>query len=364
MKTSIIYSKELKNYDFGPGHPFRSDRFESFLKLYEQTLACDPNFQLIENNQLATDQQLQLWHSREYIQAIKAASAGIELPELFRFVSHDNINPLTMSFPAGIEQAARAIVKNSMLAVDYVQQGKSKKAVSLGGGLHHAMAGYGEGFCVYNDVVIAVRYAIQEYNLKRVLVLDTDAHAGNGTCAAFYSDPQVLFIDLHQRGIYPGTGSTEEIGEGAGRGFTVNMALEDGTGDRAYELIFDELIGPLALEFKPEMIVRYGGCDPHFSDSITGLGLTLQGLRMIAGKVNLLSSELCEGRSVDLICSGYNPSVLAKAWLTLVATLGGSELRFEERPPRLRSPDDAQIQTLIASVKKNLRPYWKCMHHV
>jgi len=235
------------------------------------------------------------------------------------------------------------------------------KAVSIGGGLHHAKAGYGEGFCIYNDVVIASKYAIKEYGVERILILDTDAHAGNGTCEAFYADPRVLFIDLHQKGIYPGTGWVEEIGEGKGKGFTLNVPLESGTGDSAYENIFDEIISPLAREFQPRLIIRNGGSDPHFADSLTGLGLTLAGFRMIGSKVRQLGAELCDGRSVDLICSGYNSDVLPKAWISLIAGLSGIEIELDEPFPGAGNPKTAEIGNVIDAVRKNLKPYWKCM---
>jgi len=358
MKTAIIYSNKLKNYDFGLGHPFRSDRFDSFLKLYGEKLGDDKNFELVENDGLAGDEELRLWHTEEYIQVAKAASAGIEVSNIFNFISQDNINPLTRSFPKGIEEAARAVVKSSIMAVDYVQQGKSEKAVSVGGGLHHAMSGYGEGFCVYNDVVIAVKHAIAKYNLERILILDTDAHAGNGTCKAFYSEPRVLFIDLHQGGIYPGSGFIDEIGEGKGKGFTVNFPLEAGTSDNAYELIFDEVIFPLAREYKPEMIVRYGGSDPHFADGLTNLGLTLDGFKMIGEKVREIS-KLCNNRAVDLVCSGYNPNVLSKGWLTLIASLSGVEVKLEEPVSDIKTQRLGETKNLIKKAKENLEPYWK-----
>jgi len=359
MKTIIIYSNELKNYDFGEGHPFRSDRFEKFLELFREKLGKDERFKLIENITLATDGELKLWHSKDYIKAMKDASQGKTVSNLFRFISGDNVNPSTKKLPQGIEEGARAVVKNSLLAIDYIQQRKTEKAVSIGGGLHHATSGYGQGFCVYNDVVIAAKYAIEKYNLKRILILDTDAHAGNGTSEAFYSDPKVLFIDTHQRGIYPGTGSVDEIGEGKGKGFTVNLPLEVGTGDKAYELIFDEIIFPLAREYKPQMIIRYGGSDPYSNDGLTDLGLTLDGFKMIGKKVRELSSELCDNRSVDLICSGYNLEVLPKVWLTLVAAISGVKINFKESAPDIKNRRITETRNLINKVKEKLVPYWK-----
>lgn len=359
MKTIIIYSDELKKYDFGEGHPFRSDRFEKFLELFKEKLGKDKHFELLENITLANDEELELWHSKDYIKTIRAASQGKDVSNLFRFISGDNVNPSTKKLPQGIEKGARAVVKNTLLAIDYNQQRKTEKAVSIGGGLHHAMSDYGEGFCVYNDVVIAAKYAIEKYKLKRVLILDTDAHAGNGTCKAFYSDPKVLFIDTHQEGIYPGTGSVDEIGEGKGKGFTVNLPLEAGTGDKAYELIFDEIIFPLAREYKPQMIIRYGGSDPYFDDELTSLGLTLDGFEMIGKKVRELSRELCENRSVDLLCSGYKIEVLPKIWLALVAAISGVKIDFKESVPDIRDRKIAETKHLIKKAKGKLAPYWK-----
>jgi len=361
MKTVVVFSDELKNYDFGPGHPFRADRFDSFLKLYDEKLGQNKSFELVENNEPVEDEELERWHKKDYIQAIKAASTGVTIPDLFRFISHDNVNPATGEFPEGIEKAARIIVKNSILAFDYVMQGESEKAVSVGGGLHHAKPGYGEGFCVYNDVVIAVKHAIEKYNLQRVLVLDTDAHAGNGTCEAFYSDEKVLFIDLHQKGIYPGTGSADETGAGEGAGFTVNFPLAAGTGNRAYELIFDEIILPLAREFEPQIVIRYGGSDPHPADEITQLGLTLDGFKMIGRKVREISG-LCSNKSVDLICSGYKPDVLSKVWLSLITSLSGVDIELEDPAPGIGFGAMVnETRSLMERVRKNLSPYWNCM---
>ena len=358
MKTAIIYSEELKNYDFGAGHAFGSDRFENFLKLFKEKLGNNKKFELIKNNELATDEELELWHTKDYIRVLGAASKGLVLANLSRFISQDNRDFRTGNFPKGVEKAARAAVKNSILAVDFVQQQRYEKAVGIGGGLHHAMPSYGEGFCVYNDVVIAVKHAIKKYSLERVLILDTDAHAGNGTSKAFYSDRKVLFIDLHQKGIYPGTGFINEIGEKEGKGFTVNLPLETGTSDRAYELIFDELILPLTKEYRPQMILRYGGSDPYFSDELTSLGLTLDGFKMIGKKVKEMS-KLCNNEVVDLICSGYNPDILPKVWLTLIASESGVEIEFEELVPDIKNQGFSQTKNLIKKLKENLKPYWK-----
>jgi acetoin utilization protein AcuC len=364
MKTGIIYSNKLKNYDFGSGHPFRGDRFESFMSYFNTELSESGKFEILLNEEAASDNDLELWHTKDYIQAMQRASAGLEVSNLLNYISGDNVNPLTRQFPLGIETAARVIVKNAILACELVQEGKYEKAVSIGGGFHHAKPGYGEGFCVYNDVVISAKYAIRKYALERILILDTDAHAGNGTCQAFYSDPRVLFVDIHQKYIYPGTGYEDEIGEGKGKGYTVNVPLPPYASDEAYKFVFNELIFPLVEEFNPQFVIRNGGSDPHPSDQITQLGLTLDGFRYIGKSVREIA-EICDGKEADLVCSGYKPQVLSRAWSALIAGLAGVDISLEEPfPLRIKKTQMlGEAKKLVKKVKRNLKPYWRNIRH-
>jgi len=356
----ILYSDELRNYDFGPGHPFRGDRYERFMTYFKETLKKSGEFEVVMNDEPASDADLSLAHEKEYIQTMQKASIGTPIPDMWRFMSGDNVNPRTRNLPLGIEHAARVVAKNSMLAYDLVQEGRYEKAISLGGGLHHAKPRYGEGFCVYNDVVIAARHLIERHGLRRILILDTDAHAGNGTCEAFYSDPKVLFIDLHQKFIYPGTGYEDDIGEGDGKGFTVNVPLPAFTGDDAYRLVFDEIVFPLAQEFNPQIIIRNGGSDPHPSDEITQLELTLEGFKYVGASVREIA-EICDGKEVDLICSGYKPEVLSRAWTALISGLADVEVKIEEPLPLKTRKNQMleEVEGIIKRVKENLHPYWQ-----
>ncbi len=361
MKIGIIYSDKLKNYDFGLGHPFRGDRFSSFMSYFRTKLSKSGRFKVFLSDEPVSNKDLELWHTKDYIQAMQKASAGARVSNLLRYISLDNINPTTRQFPVGIEPAARVIVKNSIIACEMVQEEKCEKAVAIGGGLHHAKPSYGEGFCIYNDVVISVKHAIRKYALERVIILDTDAHAGNGTSQAFYSDPKVLFIDIHQKGIYPGTGNEDEIGEGKGKGYTVNVPLPPYANDEAYKFIFDELIFPLVEEFNPELVLRNGGSDPHPSDKITQLGLTLEGFRHIGKSVKEIA-KICDGKEVDLICSGYKPQVLSRAWSALISGLAGVDISLEEPFP-LRTEERQlleQIKNTVEKIKRKIEPYWKC----
>jgi acetoin utilization protein AcuC len=360
VKVGIVFSDKLKNYDFGPGHPFRGDRFDIFMSFFNKRLKTSGVFEVVYNDEVASDPDLMLWHTEDYIHVMEKAAKGVKVSDLFRYISSDNINPLTGGFPLGLESVARVIVKNSLLACDFVLVEKFNKCVSVGGGLHHAKASFGEGFCVYNDVVICAKHAIERRCLERVLVLDTDAHAGNGTCQAFYADARVLFVDLHQRSIYPGTGYEDEVGKGKGKGFTVNVPLPPYAGDEAYRYVFDELVFPLVNEFEPQLVIRNGGSDPHPSDKITQLGLTLKGFKYIGDSVRKIA-EICDGKEVDLICSGYRPEVLSSAWSAIISGLAGVEIVLDEPfdlgTPKYRMLD--MVKKTVKQVKRNLKPYWK-----
>ena len=367
MAFAILYRQELREYDFGPGHSFRGDRYAMFPQFLRENLPEDDNYRILEAEP-ATDEDLRLICQEEYINFTReyyhAASVGLSYTgRVFQFHSLDNI---PAGRPGKVEEAARLIIGQARMACDLVQGGKFKKAVSIGGGMHHAKPDYGEGFCLYNDVAFGGLYLMKEYGLDRILILDTDAHAGNGTAAYFYDEPGVLFIDLHQdpRSLYPGTGFAHQIGVGSGRGFTINIPMPVYAGYDSYQLAFDSIVEPVAREFNPQIIIRNGGSDPHFADGLTSLGLPVRGFRMLGERVREMA-ELCDGKVVDLIASGYNKKVLPYAWLALISGLAGIELEIDEpEPVPLRFGADsslAQMERVVEEVKGQLRDYWRCL---
>lgn len=366
MKFAVIYHKDSYKYGFGKGHPFNGERFRNFFDFFiGRFSAFRDNFEVISPAP-AGQELLELVHSKEYIEVITAASRGKMFPDIFRYVSADNVSPVTGYIPLGIEEGARVVVGIAALAGELVVEGKYAKAIGIGGGMHHAKPDYGEGFCFYNDIAVCARNLKRKYGLKRILVLDTDAHAGNGTMDIFYDDPEVLFIDIHQdpRTVYPGTGYVHEIGKGKGEGFTVNLPVLPRTGNKAYEYLFEEVIFPLAAEYKPEAIIRYGGSDPHHMDELTSLGLTIDGFRMIGSKVSELAGELTSGTSVDLLLSGYNPVVLPYVWLALISGLLGLDIDLSglnEEPGPGQDSRLGETRDMVNELKRHLKKYWKCM---
>ncbi|MFC2005837.1 histone deacetylase family protein [Chloroflexota bacterium] len=367
MAFAILYRQELREYDFGPGHPFRGGRYGIFPQFLQENIAEDDNYRILEA-EWATDEDLIIICQKDYIDFTKdfykAANLGLSYPGQFsRFHSGDN-SPIGK--PGKVEEAARLVIGQAKMACELVQRGKFEKVVSIGGGLHHAKPASGEGFCLYNDVAFCGMYLMHEYKLERILILDTDAHAGNGTSEYFYEEPRVLFIDLHQDpgSLYPGTGFAHQIGSGNGKGFTINIPMPVYAGYDSYQLAFKSIVEPVTQEFNPQIIIRNGGSDPHFDDGLTNLGLPVSGFRMIGEKVREMAS-ICDDKVIDLIASGYNEKVLPYAWLALISGLAGIDLSIEEPEPipQRFSTDSSFTQTekVIGEVTRQLKDYWSCL---
>ena len=370
MAIAILYSDELREYDFGPGHPFRGDRYELFISFLKQHVPEKGNYCLIKAEPAADADLLQICSqdyvnfSRDYFRA--AHSGSLDHVKFGLYHSMDN---MPFNTPGNLEEAARLIIGQTKLGCELIQTGKFKVAVSIGGGMHHAKHSFGEGFCLYNDVAFATLQLLNNYKLKRIAIIDTDAHAGNGTSEYFYTDPRVLFIDIHQdpRTLYPGTGFMSKIGSAAGKGYTINVPLPPHAAYESYYLIFEEIVEPLIQEFKPQIIIRNGGADPHEDDGLTDLALPIRGFRMIGEKVRAMAEEICNGRELDLIASGYNTHVIASCWLALISGLAGWDINLEEPElPSSKSRKDpvyAQTRRIASEIKDVLKPYWKCFQH-
>lgn len=369
MVVPILYREELKEHDFGSGHPFGGDRYQIFPRFLKENLSSS-QYRFVKAD-WAEDKDLALICQKEYIEFVKdyyeAAHAGLTTDSRYsQFLSRDNV---PRARPGNLEQAARLIVGQAKSGIDLILEGKTPKAVSLGGGMHHAKPNYGEGFCIYNDVAFAAKYCLKNYSQERILILDTDAHAGNGTAEYFYESPQVLFIDLHQYSsfFYPGTGNTDEIGLHKGKGFTVNCPLATETGWDSYQYIFEEVVFPMAKEFTPQIVIRNGGSDPYWNDTLTQLGLEVDDFRKIGERVGEMA-QICEGKELDLIGSGYNREALGPAWLALICGLADIDISIEEPtslPQRFRK--DSQYdhtKDMVKELKSNLKKYWNCFTRI
>jgi acetoin utilization protein AcuC len=308
-------------YDFGPTHPLRPVRLKLTFDLLKETNVLGNSSVHIYLPRQATEDELLMVHTKEYIEEVKSFSkTGVGYLD-----SGD-----TPAFK-GIHEATSLAVGGSIVAVDLVMKGKALHAFNPAGGLHHAGIGHAAGFCVYNDIGVAVRHLQRECGVKKIAIIDLDVHHGDGTQEIFYSDQNVLTLDLHESGsyLYPGTGFPSESGEGEAEGSKVNIPLPPLTGNDCYLRAFDELVPPLLRAFKPEVIVNQFGVDTHFDDPLAHLRLTIEAYSALASRLHSLAHEVCGGKLIVLGGGGYKPENVARAWTVMFSTLSGISIRDE-----------------------------------
>jgi len=348
--TAILYSEKMREYDLG--HVLTGERYERFMDLFREKLGGNPDFEIVEPD-YATEADLRLVHTQEYIRRVE------------RCQSRD---PHDTPLSPGVVRAAKLLAGAGKLAGELVHSGAYSKAVVIGGGVQHAGKDYEKGFGIFSDVGICAENLMQNYGLERILILDADAHAGDGIYSIFAHDPRVLFISIHQdpRTLYPGPGYRDPMGEGRGEGYSVNIPLLPGTSDLAYESILDGIFRPMAAEFCPQVILMVDGSDTHFIDRITCMGLTLKGIYMIADRVREVADKVCEGRVVAFAGSGYDPKgiLFPRGWLASICGLTGTKVDLEEPyplpPGHRRDYAVPQTEEVLEALKGKLRPYWKC----
>jgi acetoin utilization protein AcuC len=314
--VAVFYNERFIDYDLGPDHPLHQDRI---LLHYELSKALgvlqgpgvsEPKFEP------ATDEQLALIHSKEYIEQIRSLS------------TQKNYSVLdtgdTSAFP-GAYDVARLLVGGTLAAVDSVMKSKVDHSWNPGGGLHHAHTDRAAGFCIFNDVAIACRYLQKHYGVKRILYLDIDVHHGDGVQELFFDDPSVLTLSIHQTGrtIYPDSGFSNEIGEGEGLGYSVNVPLPPYTNNEQYLEAFEAIVPPIIEAFHPEVIVMQNGVDTHYQDELGNLILTTHAFDSISSRVHELAHRLVNGRLVAVGGGGYSYYSVPRCWTVILANLIG-----------------------------------------
>lgn len=319
----LIWGEALREYDFGPGHPLTPRRFGPGVDLV-RAVGAEREVEPRE----ATDEELQRLHAGHYIEQVRSfsdhpwqpAAMGIGTGDVPAF--HD------------IHEVSALVAGGSIDAVDRILEGEAEHAFSPAGGLHHAMRTRAAGFCVYNDVALAVARARDAGH--RVLYIDLDVHHGDGTQALFYDDPRVLTFSVHESGrwLFPGTGAVDEVGEGQGQGLAVNAPLDHGVGDQSWWATVDFMLPALADMFKPSFIVSQHGCDTHALDPLAHLRLTTASYRRACALVDSLAHEHAEGRWFATGGGGYDAyRVVPRSWALVW-------LAQAHREAPERTPDD------------------------
>ncbi len=324
MRGRLVHSEELSRYDFGSDHPMAPGRVRNTVELARQLGVLDL---LDVVPPPAVDLELLARvHDPAYIAAVRR---GVADPE-FGLGTSDN--PVF----EGMHDISALVVMASVEAARNVWSGEALRASNISGGLHHAMPRSTSGFCVYNDLAVAIRWLLDN-GCERVAYVDVDVHHGDGVQTIFYDDPRVMTVSLHETPacLFPGTGFPDEIGGPGAEGTAVNVALPPGTTDAGWLRAFHAIVPDVLQAFRPTVLVTQHGCDSHENDPLADLDLSLDGQRASYLALADLADRFCEGRWISTGGGGYALlHVVPRAWTHLLAIVGGQPVPPETATPQ------------------------------
>lgn len=338
MTTVYVTHPRYVDHDF-PQHPEHAGRIRAVWELLESSGLTKRL--AVREAQKVTDAQILSVHTPDYLELFKSIS---------RYDGPLRFDADTYALPES-EEVARLSAGGVLVAVDAVLSSEADNALAaVRPPGHHAIPERAMGFCLLGNIAIAARYAQQQYNLQRVMIVDFDVHHGNGTQDMFYDDGSVLFVSTHQSPFYPGSGALPEVGRGSGRGYTVNIPLPGGHGDENYARIYADILWPLARRFQPELILVSAGFDAHWIDPLASMRLSLHGYAHITHELTRMAQELCDGKIVFVMEGGYDLDALAHGIRNIAHILLGED-EISDPLGVLKQPEP-DVAPLIAQVKK------------
>ncbi|MVO99268.1 acetoin utilization protein AcuC [Paenibacillus lutrae] len=333
-ESVFVYNEHETTYKFNDEHPFNQKRLLLTVDLLRKAGALQDS-QIITPRS-ATEEELARVHQPEFIEAVKALSEPSPASQWVESASRYGLDTEDTPYFALMHEVTSMVVGGSITAAETVMSGAAKRALHLGGGLHHALQSKGAGFCVYNDASAAIAHITEHYN-ARVLYIDTDVHHGDGVQWSFYSDPRVCTFSIHETGkyLFPGTGDVTERGEGEAFGTCVNVPVEPYTEDDSWLESFEQVLEPLIERFKPDIIVSQHGCDAHALDPLAHVHCSMRIYKEMPKLIRQWADRWCEGRWVALGGGGYDIwRVVPRAWSLLWLVMSDHPLiqRLEQEP--------------------------------
>jgi acetoin utilization protein AcuC len=323
MPGRLVFSEALTHYDFGANHPMAPGRVKNTISLARHLGVLD-RLEVIPPPAIDLA-LLETVHTPAYIAAVVRgepnSSCGLGTAD----------NPV---FP-GMHEVSATVTMATVEAARSVWSGEVLRANNISGGLHHAMPDRTSGFCIYNDMAVAVQWLL-DAGAERVAYVDVDVHHGDGVQHIFYDDPRVMTVSLHETPVclFPGTGFPTEIGGPDARGTAVNLALPPGTGDAGWLRAFSAVVPAVLGAHRPEVLVTQHGCDSHRHDPLADLDLSVDGQRASYLALADLADELCEGRWVSTGGGGYAVNdVVPRAWTHLLGIVSGEPVSPQTRIP-------------------------------
>lgn len=328
----VPWDDALLGYDLGPHHPLEPVRVELTMALARALGVLDAPGVRVVGVTPATDAELELVHDPSYIAVVRAAMQA-DPAMLLRHGFGTPDNPVV----PGLHESSALIAGASLRAAGAVWQGEAAHAANMAGGLHHAMRRRAAGFCVYNDAAMAIARLL-ELGAQRVAYVDIDVHHGDGVQAAFYDDPRVLTVSLHEGPAtlpFPGTGRPDETGGKGAEGMSVNLALPAYTDDAHWLRAFDAVVPPLIKAFAPQILVTQLGCDSHALDPLANLEISVDAQRAAAAQLHELAHQFSDGKWLLLGGGGYAlVDVVPRTWSCALA-----EAAHQPVPPETPTPE-------------------------
>src|SRR5438876_9664313 len=354
MTTALIYDPIFLEHLTPENHPERPERLKKAIEVLQGLNWLEREGLVQLTPRAATEDELATVHEREYIQKVKAAAHKVAREQdsggrKTRFFARDTFVS-ARSYEAAIKAAGAPLI-----AIDAILNGEIDNAYCLvrppG---HHAVAESAMGFCLFNNVAVAARYAIYKHGLERVMIIDYDVHHGNATQEMFYDDPRVLYFSIHQAPFYPGTGHSDERGEGTGLGTTINVPLPATARYEVYEPIFRQVMAHAADRFDPQLILVSAGFDAHWNDPLGQMNLSTAGYAQLTRMVIDLAQTLCHGRLIIVQEGGYNLDVMGACVATCINLLLGDDAAVDS----LGAGPDAELdfhinaEVLVAELRR------------
>ncbi len=347
-RTGIVRDNRFLDHVMDPGHPESPERLKTIYKMIDES-EMKKNLQLIQPRP-ATHDELEMVHSSSYIELVSQTAGK----------SYYRLDMDTSTCAKSYETALLA-AGGFLELIRAILEGRLDNGFALirppG---HHAERDRAMGFCLFNNVAIGALYAIKNFSLERILIVDWDVHHGNGTQNSFYEDPMVLYFSTHRYGFfYPGTGASTEVGRGKGLGFNVNVPLSIRAGDPEYGNIFEEILKPIAIEYKPQLILVSAGFDIHYNDPLGGMEVTEKGFARMTQVLMEIARETSGGRLAFTLEGGYDVIAQGNSVLAVLKELIENSQLDKRELIENEKKYYSRIERLILQLKEIQRKYWR-----
>lgn len=334
----------------GAGHPERPERLTAVMKFLQGKEVFNETTLRLVSPRAATIPELECVHPKDYIDFIRTASDREARFDADTRASKGSYNAAILAAGAGLK------------AWELISNGDIDNAFVLGRPPgHHANENQVRGFCLFNNVAVLAKHITTTMPNSRVLVIDIDAHHGNGTQEILYKDPTVLYLGLHQdpRTLYPGySGYIDEVGEGDGKGYNINIPFPPGTSDSSFLHALTEIFPPITKQFQPTTILVSAGYDAHFRDYLTNLHLGTTCFFETSKLIMEVARKTCDGKVIMFLEGGYDLKALSESIYNTLIPMTGQGKIIQEKPPKEDSRIPKYVESLLAEIKEILKPWW------